>query len=277
MKRIIFIWILFLNIALVTGESRGVIFGTLMGMPDEGKVTYVVTSDDFDHILTEDGFNSAKGINQGYQGGYWVLEASNLEPAPQIEVTTITIEFAGIGTEKGKFGRDELTFSNPNENRVEISFTAADNPNTPPRPVPKVLPAGEVQLTWVNAPGVTYDVYRSTQVSGANNEASNGRYQRIAVSVTSPYTDTSAPVDSRNLVWYLLIAKAGGKRSGHSPDVNVNHTPCDVNNDGTVDIIDLAILGSHFGQTGENITGDVSGDGVVDIVDLMLVGSHFGE
>ena len=54
----------------------------------------------------------------------------------------------------------------------------------------------------------------------------------------------------------------------------------DANHDGVVDILDLVIVGSHFG---ESITQtmdqnpDINGDGTVDISDLVLVGSHFGE
>ena len=44
----------------------------------------------------------------------------------------------------------------------------------------------------------------------------------------------------------------------------------DVNNDGVVNIQDLVLVGSNFGQTGEN-RADINGDGVVDIVDLVLV------
>jgi len=51
----------------------------------------------------------------------------------------------------------------------------------------------------------------------------------------------------------------------------------DVNCDGTIDITDLVIVGLHFGESGENITGDVNNDGSVDISDLVLVGRHFGE
>jgi len=53
--------------------------------------------------------------------------------------------------------------------------------------------------------------------------------------------------------------------------------PWDVNQDGTVDISDLVLVGSHFGKTGEGIIGDINDDGVVDISDLVLVGGHFGE
>ena len=44
----------------------------------------------------------------------------------------------------------------------------------------------------------------------------------------------------------------------------------DVNNDGVVNIQDLVVVGSNFGQTGEN-RADVNADGVVDIVDLVVV------
>ena len=44
----------------------------------------------------------------------------------------------------------------------------------------------------------------------------------------------------------------------------------DVNKDGVVNIQDLVLVGSNFGQTGEN-RADVNADGVVDIVDLVVV------
>ena len=50
----------------------------------------------------------------------------------------------------------------------------------------------------------------------------------------------------------------------------------DVNKDGVVNILDLTLVASHFGETGD-INADVNGDGVVNILDLTLVASHFGE
>lgn len=44
----------------------------------------------------------------------------------------------------------------------------------------------------------------------------------------------------------------------------------DLNGDGVVNVQDLTIVASNFGETGEN-HADVNGDGVVDIVDLTLV------
>ena len=54
-------------------------------------------------------------------------------------------------------------------------------------------------------------------------------------------------------------------------------TPWDVNDDGTVDILDLVRVASEFGQSGEDLKGDLNGDGTVNVLDLVVVASHFGE
>ena len=54
-------------------------------------------------------------------------------------------------------------------------------------------------------------------------------------------------------------------------------TPWDVNSDGTVNIQDLVLVASQFGQSGEALKGDINGDGTVNILDLVIVSSHFGE
>ena len=51
--------------------------------------------------------------------------------------------------------------------------------------------------------------------------------------------------------------------------------PEDVNADGVVNIIDLTLVASNFGATGQN-AADVNGDGVVNIIDLTLVAAAFG-
>ena len=45
----------------------------------------------------------------------------------------------------------------------------------------------------------------------------------------------------------------------------------DVNGDGSVNILDLVLVASEFGNEGQNLAGDVNGDGVVNIVDLVLI------
>ena len=52
--------------------------------------------------------------------------------------------------------------------------------------------------------------------------------------------------------------------------------PADVNGDGVVNITDLVLVASNFGQIGQN-RADVNGDGVVNITDLVFVASALGE
>ena len=51
--------------------------------------------------------------------------------------------------------------------------------------------------------------------------------------------------------------------------------PPDVNGDGNVNVLDLLVIVSKFGDTGTHIATDISGDGVVDILDLVLVAGMF--
>ena len=59
-------------------------------------------------------------------------------------------------------------------------------------------------------------------------------------------------------------------------DTLIIQNPMDVNGDGVVNIRDLVLVASNFGQTGQN-SADVNSDGVVNISDLVLVASALGE
>ena len=50
-----------------------------------------------------------------------------------------------------------------------------------------------------------------------------------------------------------------------------------VNHDGVVNILDLVIVSSNFGQTGTNLQGDVNRDGIIDVFDLVRVAKYFGQ
>jgi outer membrane protein assembly factor BamB len=53
----------------------------------------------------------------------------------------------------------------------------------------------------------------------------------------------------------------------------------DVNMDGNINILDVALVGLHWGETGDPgwIREDVNNDGSVDILDVALIGLHWGE
>ena len=76
-------------------------------------------------------------------------------------------------------------------------------------------------------------------------------------------TLASASEDGTVLLWEL------------TPSEFAQHS-VDVNGDGVVNILDLTLVASNFGEQGENIS-DVNGDGVVNIQDLVAVAAAFGD
>ena len=62
-----------------------------------------------------------------------------------------------------------------------------------------------------------------------------------------------------------------------TPSTNtVNLLAEDVNQDGVVNTLDLAVVASQFGQSSQDSV-DVNGDGIVNIFDLVLVAAAFGK
>ena len=51
----------------------------------------------------------------------------------------------------------------------------------------------------------------------------------------------------------------------------------DINNDNSVNILDLILIASDIGNTGTNLAADINGDGVVSILDLVLAAGMFDE
>ena len=66
-----------------------------------------------------------------------------------------------------------------------------------------------------------------------------------------------------------------------SPVVDVYLRPWDVNDDGTVGVLDLIVVASELGRVIDGVVfgqnPDVNRDGLVDVSDLIAVGSHFRE
>ncbi len=73
---------------------------------------------------------------------------------------------------------------------------------------------------------------------------------------------------------------AAGTKSGwvYLWEITTRLTPQligDLNDDGVVNILDLVLVASAFGQTGET-AADINGDGTVNILDLVMVANSFG-
>ncbi len=88
----------------------------------------------------------------------------------------------------------------------------------------------------------------------------------------------AAKTPTVNLSNVLLTDSAGSSSTPHVEGTEITtpqQLPEDVNDDGIVNIVDLTLVASNFGETGAN-AADMNGDGVVNIVDLTLVAAAFG-
>ena len=70
----------------------------------------------------------------------------------------------------------------------------------------------------------------------------------------------------------LLTDSSGGSSVPQTKHAEITEPPQlaeDVNHDGVINILDLTLVASNFGATGQN-AADINGDGVVNILDLTL-------
>lgn len=87
----------------------------------------------------------------------------------------------------------------------------------------------------------------------------------------------------KRLICLLLILSLALLLStvGYAQDMDPDTLrAADVNTDGVINILDLTLVASHFGETStadQTPNPDVNGDGTVNILDLTLVASHFGK
>ncbi len=79
--------------------------------------------------------------------------------------------------------------------------------------------------------------------------------------------------------WSMFVGIDAEVTAIYKPPVSVEPVvpAWDVNEDGTINVLDLALVAQYFGETDfENPRADVNSDGIVNILDLALVAKHFG-
>ena len=106
------------------------------------------------------------------------------------------------------------------------------------------------------------------------------QYTSYAAAVGQPntYTGRSAVFSENTCYANMLPLLNQGWLGNMSAIILQPQLPGDANGDGKVDINDLTIVLSNFGQTGMTwSTGDFNGDGKVDVNDLTILLSHFGQ
>ncbi len=79
----------------------------------------------------------------------------------------------------------------------------------------------------------------------------------------------------RGLVVMLIVIFAGiGYLILHNSRAATN---ADINGDGAIDVFDLSILASNYGQSGKTFAqGDINGDGTVNVFDFSILATNWG-
>ena len=125
------------------------------------------------------------------------------------------------------------------------------------------------------------EIWRSSVTVAANTLAGAANGDGTLATLTLKVVDFKA---SRLTLSQVYLVDPDGKRwevtmenaAVTLPPEPAEETVGDINRDGVVDILDLAIVSARFGQRGQN-SADLNGDGLVDIVDLVLVAGAFDE
>lgn len=139
------------------------------------------------------------------------------------------------------------------------------------KPTGYTVAADNLSATWdfdyTNNLGIASDQYAlrlHDTVLGASGEQLNGEW-------TNPIrtTDTSG--------WSFADQSSGDGSQGGDFDFYFTLLGADFNTDNVVDLLDLDILGAHFGFNPADFNdGDANGDGSVDLLDLEILGVQFG-
>jgi len=75
--------------------------------------------------------------------------------------------------------------------------------------------------------------------------------------------------------WELVVGGRDGTISCFSGGIDaIVFNPADINQDGSVDVIDLLIIIDQWGQT--DSPADINGDGIVNVSDLLIVIANWG-
>jgi hypothetical protein len=98
----------------------------------------------------------------------------------------------------------------------------------------------------------------------------------LTISSGGVISGTPTTAGGPTLVTFKVMDSAGANATKSIPITIANPT-WDINKDGTVNILEMASISQHWGETGTPgwIAQDVNNDGIVNSLDMIIVGQHW--
>ncbi len=213
--------LLIVSVSLNASAGSALDYGQLPGPPASANyVAWISSATPPTQVLTEDGYNSSSGTNQGYAGGYWLLSSGNFDNPAPTSGQTLNFVFGGLGTDSGKIWTYSATLDTDNA-LTDHGTVGTQASGTCPIMLPGSRDATGKTINWSGSVG-TYLIYRSKLPSGAGNGNSNGRYD-YAATVTGAFTYKDTQCSTGTDCWHIVIpATAGGVPNGCHTEQETN-------------------------------------------------------
>jgi len=201
--------------------------GQVEGIPPVGQVNWTAWVNEAKdlsgvipiEILTEDNTNSDIGVDGGYYSTTtgiirWRTQVENFSSNRRAVGDKVSIIFGGVGASSGKVWYYQIpgmplyhafTWDDSIETTDHGIAPLVSTTQACPA-IQNMVVAGDLKtISFSNVASTTYHVYKSTQPSGAPNQASNGRYLYLKSVVTDgtglgSFSDTE-PLES----WYVVV------------------------------------------------------------------------
>ncbi len=138
---------------------------------------------------------------------------------------------------------------------------------TQPSLTAETVDQNHVHLSWTASSAIDgiggYHIYRGGS--------------EIATVSTTSYSDSGLTPNTNYSYDVVAYDTAGDLSQPSSSQTAFTAYPEDINEDTHIDLLDLSLLASKYGQSGASVgRADINGDGKVDLLDLSLLASKYG-
>jgi len=208
--------------------------------------------------------DSSEILSNTVNGNYTIVPAVSITPSPIPSATPTT-------------GPTVTPVPTNLPSPTPTSVPTITPTQTPPTPTPtSILPPPTID----NVPTATY--LTSITISGTKTTATTTVFvNNSSTLVTYPSTTTWQATEPLNLGLNVFNVfgedAASNKSTTHSVRIS-EHKLGDIDGDGIVDLTDLSMFATDYGNTGtlNYILSDMNGDGVVDLTDFSIIARVYG-